>query len=133
MSQPYNGPEAPGFDAAASAAIISNALRLPGGADLVVGSLSRVPYAVATPARSGFFRSEPARVQFAEWRYQVVPPGRLSEAHVVQGIVLAEETLGMNEAGWRVARALRQHLLEYGPGVLPEVLATLEGLAIACD
>jgi hypothetical protein len=133
VTDPYTGPEPPGFDAAESAAVISRALRLPGGADLVVGSLSSLPYVVASPGRSGFFRSEPARVQLAEWRYQAVPPARLAEGHVVQGIVIAEETLGFNEAGWRVSRALRQHLLEYGPGMLDEVLAMLEGLAIACD
>ena len=133
MTDRYETPELPGYDAAECAAVITRALQLPGGPDLVVGSLSAIPYAVATPGRSGLFRSESARVQFAEWRFEAVPPNRLLQAHVVHGIVLAEETLSVTEAGWRVSRALRQHLLEYGAGILHDVLATLEGLSKACD
>ena len=33
----------------------------------------------------------------------------------------------------RIVRALRRHLHEYGPGILRDVLAMLEGLAVACD
>jgi hypothetical protein len=123
----------PEFDPAASAAVITRALQLPGGAELVIGSLSAIPHAVASPPRARFFRSEGARVQFAEWRYQALPSGRLSESHVVEGIVLGKETLTFNEAGWRVSRALRKHLQEYGPGILREVLAVFEGLAKACE
>lgn len=126
-------PEVPGFDASASAATISRALQLPGGAELVVGSLAAIHGVMATPARQGRFRSEPARALVAQWRYEAVPPGRLAESHVVAGIVLAEETLSVAEAGWRLARALRQHLLEFGPAVLPDILAVLEGLTVACD
>lgn len=133
MSLPTPSHADGGFDASASAATISRALQTPGGPDLVVGSLSSLPGVVATPGRSGRFRSEPARVLVAQWRYHAVPPGRLAESHVVGGIVLAEETLSMGEAGWRVARALRQHLLECGSAVLPDILAMLEGLDVACS
>ena len=81
---------------------------------------------------SGRFRSEPARVLIAQWRYEAASRGRLVESHVVGGIVLAEATLRVGDAGWRVARALRQHLQECGPSILPDMLAMLEGLEIAC-
>ena len=91
-----------------------------------------MPHALVSRGRSGLFRSEP-RVQLADWRYQAEPSGRLLESHLVDGVILSEETLSSAEAGWHVARALRRHLHEYGPGTLHDVLAMLEGLAIACD
>lgn len=126
------GTEVPGYDATSTAAVITRALQLPGGADLIVGSLSGLEGALATPGRSGRFRSEPPRVQLAEWRYESVPPGRLAASHVVGGIVLAEQTLNVAEAGWHVARSLRQHLIDNGPVAVHDVLAMLEGLRIAC-
>jgi hypothetical protein len=125
-------PEPPGYDPVASAAVVTRALQMPGGADLVVGSLVLVPHALVSRGRSGLFRSEPTRVQLAEWRYCAEPSGRLRESHVMDGVVLSEETLSPAEAGWHVARALRQHLHEYGAGILHDVLAVLAGLDIAC-
>ncbi len=121
----------PSFSTATTAAVVTRALQTAGGADLVVGSLSGIPGCVATAGRSGRFRSEPPRVQLAQWRYQAVPPNRLAASHIVGGIVLAEETLSSTEAGWHVARALREHLAEFGPPALHDVLAALEGLAVA--
>lgn len=122
---------APVYDPASAAAVIDRALQLVGGADLVVGSLSGVPGAVVTERRKGMFRSAPGSVQLAQWRYSTVPPGRLAAGHVVGGIVLAEDTLPAAAAGAHVAEALRLHLVEEGPRILPDVLSLLEGLVTA--
>jgi hypothetical protein len=121
----------PGYDRAACAELIGRALALPGGADLVVGSLSGLPGAVAIGARPGRFRSRAGFVELGQWRYAVAASGRLAVAHVVAGIVLAEETLPAATAGDHVAGALGQHLAELGPRGLAEVLSVLEGLSAA--
>ncbi len=126
-----SGSAVPGYDPAASAAVIDRALQLPGGADLVAGSLGAVPGAVVVERRKGVFRSSTGSVQLGRWRYSAADGGRLAAAHVVGGIVLAQESLSAAEAGGHVAEALRLHLVEEGPRILPDVLAVMEGLSSA--
>jgi hypothetical protein len=121
-----------GFDPVVSAAVISRALQVPGGADLVVGSLSQLPFAVRSRGRSRLLGARPAGVLLADWRYEVAPPGRLAEAHVLGGIVMSEQTLSNAGAGWRVTRALRCHLSQYGDDIVYDILAMIEGLGVAC-
>lgn len=127
MSQPG----VPGYDATACAAAVDAALQLPGGADLVIGSLGAVPAAVVTERRSGMFRSNPGSVQLGQWRYSMGTGGRLLAAHVVGGIVLAEDALPAGVAGAHVAEALRLQLVELGPRILPDVLSVVEGITAA--
>ena len=131
MVDVHGGPEMPGFDRAECAAVITRALQLPGGSELVTGSLSGIPGAVVGRRRSGLFGGSSVSVQFAQWRYEAESSGRLAIAHVVGGIVLAENVTPPAKAGAHVAMVLNQQLTEFGPRILPDILALLEGLAVA--
>ncbi|OBG35959.1 DUF5073 family protein [Mycobacterium sp. E3198] len=110
---------------------IGAALAGPGGVALVVKVFCAVPGVVLVPARRGFFRSEPERIQIGDWRYELTADGRLRAAHVVSGIVLAEEVLAAGAVGPHVARALGQLVSSYGPTIVPNIDAALEVLESA--
>lgn len=124
-------PDVPGFDAAVVATVVDAAMGIRGGADLVIGSLGSVPGAVVTERRSGFLRSSEGGVQLAQWRFEGRSGGRLAVSHVVGGIALSDEMLPTPQVGGHVAAALAQHLVEYGPQILPDVVAVLAGLRVA--
>ncbi len=119
------------YDPIAAAAVVTRALLVLGGADLLLGSLATIPGAVHTPGRAGVFRSNPERVQVGEWRYEAARDGRLVGAHVVGGIVLAELALSPEAAGANVAAALGQLIGAYGAQLVPTVSSVLEGLGVA--
>nr|WP_156764091.1 DUF5073 family protein [Mycobacterium sp. 852002-50816_SCH5313054-b] len=110
---------------------IGSALAGPGGVALVVKVFCGVPGVVLVPARRGFFRSQPERIQIGDWRYELTADGRLSAAHVVNGIVLAEEVLAAGVVGPHIARALGQLVSSYGPTIVPNIDAALEVLESA--
>jgi hypothetical protein len=110
---------------------VGAALAGPGGVGLVVKVFCGLPGVVLTPARRGFFRSQPERIQIGDWRYEVTDDGRLSAAHLVNGIVLAEEVLAAGAVGPHIARALGQVVSSYGPTVMPNLNAALEVLEAA--
>lgn len=124
-------PDVPGFDATAAAGVVDAAMRLRDGADLLIGSLSGIPGAVVTERRSGFLRSSEGGVQVSGWRFEARSDGRLAVSHVVGAIALSEELLPAPQVGAHVAAALAQHLVEYGPQILPDVVAVLAGLHAA--
>jgi Domain of unknown function (DUF5073) len=99
-----------------------------GGVGLVLKVFCGVPGVLLSPARRGIFRSQPERVQIGDWRYEVTPDGRLSAAHLVNGIVLAQEILAAGVVGPHIARALGQVVSSYGPTVVPNIDAALEAL-----
>jgi Domain of unknown function (DUF5073) len=107
---------------------IGAALAGPGGVGLVVRVFCGVPGVILTPARRGFFRSQPERIQIGDWRYELTADGRLSAAHVVNGIVLAEDVLAAGAVGPHIARALAQLVSSYGPTIIPNIDAALEVL-----
>jgi hypothetical protein len=107
---------------------VGAALAGPGGVGLVVKVFCGLPGVILTPARRGLFRSQPERIQIGDWRYEVTQDGRLSAAHVVNGIVLADEVLAATAVGPHVARALGQVVNSYGATVLPNISAALEML-----
>lgn len=107
---------------------IGTTLAGPGGVGLVLRVFCGVPGVILIPARRGFFRSQAERVQIGDWRYEVTPDGRLSAAHVVNGIVLAEEVLAAGAVGPHIARALGQLVSSYGPTIMPNIDAALEVL-----
>ena len=117
-----------GYDHERVSHAVGAALAGPGGVGLVVKVFCGLPGVVLTPARRGFFRSQPERIQIGDWRYEVTQDGRLSAAHVVNGIVLAEEVLAAAAVGPHVARALGQVVSGYGPTVMPNIHAALEVL-----
>ena len=119
------------YDPAAAAGVVTRALGVAGGIDLVLGSLATVPGVVRTAARTGLFRSHPVRLQVGEWRYEPTADGRLAAAHVVGGIVIAETALSPEAAGRSVAAALGQLIDGFGAQILPAVRAVLEGLDVA--
>jgi hypothetical protein len=110
---------------------VGSALAGPAGVALVVKVFCGVPGVILLPARRGFFRSQPERVQIGDWRYEVTPDGRLSAAHVVNEIVLAEEVLPAGGVGPHIARALGQLVSSYGPTIVPNIDAALEVLESA--
>jgi hypothetical protein len=120
-----------GYDHERVSRAIGAALAGPGGVGLVVKVFCGLPGVVLTPARRGLFRSQPERIQIGDWRYEVTTDGRLSAAHLVNGIVLAEEVLAADAVGPHIARALGQVVSRYGPTVMPNVTAALEVLEAA--
>jgi hypothetical protein len=116
------------FDVDAVSRAISEALTGPGGIFLGVNVFASVPGVVHTPARRGFLRSEPERVQIGDWRYEVARDGRLAAAHVVNDIVIADEVLDAVAIGPHVARALAQLVGRFGPAVLPSIDAAVDAL-----
>jgi Domain of unknown function (DUF5073) len=117
-----------GFDLERVSRAVGLALAGPGGVALVVKVFCGVPGATLIPARRGLFRSQPERIQIGDWRYEVTADGRLSAAHVVNGIVLAEDVLTAAAVGPHIARALGQVVNNYGPTVMPNIDAALEML-----
>jgi uncharacterized protein DUF5073 len=108
--------------------VIGSALAGPGGVALVVKVFCGVPGVITVPARRGIFRSQPERVQIGDWRYEVAADGRLSAAHVVSGVAIAEEVLAAGAVGPHIARALGQLVSGYGPTILPSIDAAIEVL-----
>jgi hypothetical protein len=117
-----------GFDHDRVSRAVGSAFAGPGGVALVVKVFCGVPGVTLVPARRGLFRSQPERIQIGDWRYEVTPDGRLSAAHVVNGIVLAEEVLAAGAVGPHIARALGQVVNNYGSTVMPNIDAALEML-----
>lgn len=117
-----------GLDHERVAQAVGTALSGPGGVGLVLKVFCGVPGVIVVPARRGFFRSQPERVQIGDWRYEVTVDGRLSAAHVVNGIVLAEEVLAAGAVGPHIARALGRLVSSYGPTIIPNIDAALEVL-----
>jgi hypothetical protein len=117
-----------GFDHDRVSQAVGAALSGPGGAGLVVRVFCGLPGVILTPARRGFFRSQPERIQIGDWRYELTPDGRLSAGHVVNGIVLAEEVLAAGAVGPHIARALGQLVSHYGPSIIPNIDAAIEAL-----
>jgi hypothetical protein len=120
-----------GFDHERASRAIGAALAGPGGVGQVVRVFCGVPGVILTPARRGFFRSQPERVQIGDWRYELTVDGRLSAAHVVNGIVLAEDALAAGAVGPHIARALQQVVSSYGPTIIPNIDAAVEVLEAA--
>jgi Domain of unknown function (DUF5073) len=119
------------FDRERASRAIGAALAGPGGVGQVVRVFCGVPGVILTPARRGFFRSQPERVQIGDWRYELTGDGRLSAAHVVNGIVLAEDALAAGAVGPHIARALQQVVSSYGPTIIPNIDAAVEVLEAA--
>jgi hypothetical protein len=120
-----------GYDHERVSRAVGAALAGPGGVGLVVKVFCGLPGVVLTPARRGLFRSQPERIQIGDWRYEVTNDGRLSAAHLVNGIVIAEEVLAAGAVGPHIARALGQVVSSFGPTVMPNVNAALEALEAA--
>jgi hypothetical protein len=116
------------FDHQRVSRAIGAALAGPGGVGLAVRVFCGVPGVILSPARRGIFRSQPERIQIGDWRYEVTADGRLSAAHVVNGIVLAEDVLAAGVVGPHIARALGQVVDSYGPTIIPNIDAALEVL-----
>lgn len=116
------------FDHERVSRAIGAALAGPGGVGLVVRVFCGVPGVILTPPRRGFFRSQPERVQIGDWRYELTADGRLSAAHIVNGIVLAEDVLAAGAVGPHIASALERVVSSYGPTIMPNIDAALEAL-----
>ncbi len=116
------------FDTERVSRTINAALAGPGGIGLVVSVLAGLPGVAHTPARRGVLRSQPARTQIADWRYQVTADGRLSAAHVVNGVVIAEEILFADAVGPHLARSLGLVVAQYGAAIVPNIEAALDAL-----
>ena len=117
------------FDTERVSRTVTGALSGPGGIAMVITVFAGLPGVAHTPARKGVFRSQPAQLQIADWRYQVTPDNRLSAAHVVGGIVIAEEVLLAGAVGPHLARSLGQLVARYGPTVIPNIDAAVEALS----
>ena len=116
------------YDPQAVDRAVTAGLSGPGGIALVVNVFAGLTGVVHTPARRGLFRSDPERIQIGDWRYEVTGDGRLRAAHLVSGIVLAEDTLDAAAVGPHIARALSQVVARHGDGVVPGIDAAVEAL-----
>jgi Domain of unknown function (DUF5073) len=117
------------FEAERVSRTVTGALSGPGGIALVIHVFAGLPGVAHTAARRGVFRSQPARLQIGDWRYEVTPDARLSAAHVVGGIVIAEEVVPADAVGPHLARSLGQIVARYGPTVIPNIDAALDALS----
>lgn len=117
------------FDAERVSRTVNAVLAGPGGIALVISVFAGLPGVGHTAARRGVFRSQPARLQIGEWRYEVTRDDRLSAAHVVGGIVIAEEVLLADAVGPHLARSLGQIVARYGSAVIPNIDAALDALS----
>ncbi|BBZ44199.1 DUF5073 family protein [Mycobacterium parmense] len=117
-----------GFDHDRVVRVVGGALAGPGGVALVVKVFCGVPGVTLVPARRGVFRAQPERIQIGDWRYEVTADGRLSAAHVVNGIVLAEEVVAAAMVGPHITRALGQLVTSYGATIVPNIDAALDVL-----
>jgi hypothetical protein len=116
------------FDAERVSRTIAGALHGPGGVALVVKVFAGLPGVVHTPARRGFFSSNPERIQIGDWRYEIARDGRLLAGHIVNGIVIAEDTLLADAVGPHISRSLGQVVARYGATVIPNINAAVEVL-----
>ena len=107
---------------------IAGALAGPGGVALVVKVFAGLPGVVHTPAKRGFFSSNPERIQIGDWRYEVSRDGRLLAGHIVNGIVIAEDVLLADAVGPHITRSLNQIVARYGASVIPNINAAVEVL-----
>jgi hypothetical protein len=121
----------PGLDHDRVARTVATALSGPGGVALVVHVFAGLPGVTYTPAQRGFFKSVRESIQIADWRYEIASDGRLSAAHVVHGVVLAEESLNAAAVGPHIARALAQIAAQFGASVVPSIDAAVDALAIS--
>jgi Domain of unknown function (DUF5073) len=118
-----------GFDPDRVSRTVAAALAGPGGVALVVNVFAGLAGVVHTPARRGLLRSQPERIQIGDWRYEVTGDGRLRAEHLVNGIVIAEETLAASVVGPHIARALGQVVDRYGASIIPSIDAAVEALS----
>ncbi|TSD99327.1 DUF5073 domain-containing protein [Skermania sp. ID1734] len=116
------------FDQDHAAAVIGSAIQGAVGPAGVLGLFAVVPGAVRTPARRRWLGTEPERLQLADWRYEVTDDRRVRAAHVVHGIVLAEQVLAAGEVGPHLARALAAVSHQYGAEAAAQISAALEVL-----
>ncbi len=116
------------FDSERVSSTVTAALDGPGGIALVVKVFGGLTGVIHTPARRGLLRSQPERIQIGDWRYEVTDDGRLRAGHLVNGIVIAEDTLAAADVGPNIARALGQIVARYGAGVVPSIEAALDAL-----
>lgn len=117
------------FDAQRVSATVARALTGPGGIGLVIDVFAGLPGVTHTPARRGMFRSQPARLQIGDWRYEVTADGRLQAAHVVGGVVIGEEVLLAEAVGPHLARSLGQLAARHGATVVPNIDAAVDALS----
>jgi hypothetical protein len=82
-----------------------------------------------TAARKKMFGSQPARLQIADWRYEVTPDNRLMAAHIVGGVVIGEEVLLADAVGPHLARSLGQLVARHGAAVVPSIDAAVDALS----
>lgn len=116
------------FDADRVSRTIAGALGGLGGVAMVVKVFAGLPGVIYTPAKRGFFSSNPERIQIADWRYEIAPDGRLLAGHVVNGIVIAEDILLADAVGPHITRSLGQIVARYGASVIPNINAAVEML-----
>lgn len=116
------------FDPERVSRTVAAALSGPGGIGMVVNVFARLAGVVHTPARRGLLRSQPERIQIGDWRYEVTNDGRLLAAHMVNGIVIAEDVLAADAVGPHIARSLGQIVTRYGATVVPNINAAVEVL-----
>jgi hypothetical protein len=117
------------FDAERVSRTVGHALAGPGGIGLVVNVFAGLPGVTHTPARRKMFTSEPARLQIADWRYEVTPDNRLMAAHIVGGVVIGEEVLLADSVGPHLARSLGQLVARHGSAVVPNIDAAVDALS----
>lgn len=117
-----------GLDTGRVSRVVAEALSGPGGVALVVNVFAGLPGVERTPAKRGVFRSEPERILIGDWRYEVARDGRLHAGHVVNGVVIAEETLAAGAVGPHLARALEQIVTRYGPATVAAIDAAVVAL-----
>jgi Domain of unknown function (DUF5073) len=116
------------FDHERVSRTVAAALTGPGGVAIVINVFAGLAGVIHTPARRGLFRSNPEQIQIGDWRYEVTRDGRLLAAHLVNGVVIAEDILIAEAVGPHIAHSLGQIVARYGATIIPNINAAIEVL-----
>ena len=119
-------PDQPWSDILAAAVPI--VLAQPGGDQVVVDSLARIPQTRWVELKTGWF-SRVSLLELGDRRLRPNGDGRLYLQHVVSGVAVSSGVASPGETGRLVASAARAHAQHFGPAVEAEIAAVAEGLA----
>jgi len=110
------------------AAAVPAVLAQPGGDQIVVDSLARIPQTRWIELKTGWF-SRVSLLELGDRRLRTNGDGRLFMQHVVGDVAVSSGVVAPGETGRLIASAARAHALHFGPAVESEIAAVAEGLA----
>jgi len=109
---------------------VTSALSVPGGLPLVIDMLARIPGARVVTVRQGW-TGKHTSVEVGNYRFAPTKDGRLEVGHAVNDVVLSTQALHAGPAASAIVQAAQQQVINFGPGVIPDIEAITAGLEAA--